>query len=78
MEQKDLTVVIDEWTAAVADLARTAPPAVRRRLNKATGDLLEAFASTATELAAGAVTTVLAKLEAIEQRIDDYEREAGA
>ncbi len=80
MQQKDLAAVIDEWTDAIADLAREATDAERKRLTKATGDLLEAFASTATNLASHAVVNVLLKLQAQDARLDaleDREREAG-
>jgi CO/xanthine dehydrogenase Mo-binding subunit len=75
VQQRDLTEVIDAWSAAVADLAKTAPPEMRHQLTKATGDLLEAFASTATNLASHAVVDVLLKLKAQDERIDALEME---
>jgi hypothetical protein len=68
MQQKELKVVIDAWASAIEDLAQHAPPDAQQRLRVATGDLLEAFASTSTELGIAPIADVLVRLDAIERR----------
>lgn len=66
MTQKALTVVIDEWSAAIAALVRYAPPEIIAQLTTATGDLLEAFGSTATNMAAHEVVGLLKSITALQ------------
>lgn len=63
MAQKALTEVIDRFSAAVAELAEHAPPDAQERLQKATGDLLEALATAAQEQAGSAALGVLDTVE---------------
>lgn len=75
MTQKALTVVIDEWSAAIAAVGRHAPPEVVAQLTAATGDLLEAFGSTATNMAAHEVVGVLRSIAAMQTvQADDAAR----
>ncbi len=66
MSQKSITAVVDEWTKAIARLAQHAPPDAVTQLHQATGDLIEAFGSAATNLAAHEVVAVLVKLTALQ------------
>lgn len=70
MNQKALTVVIDEWTAAVERLAEHAPPDAIAQLRQATGDLLEAFGSTATNMATHEVIEVRRLITELDKRTD--------
>jgi len=60
--QKSLIVVIDEFEASIAALALDAPQPVRDRLHRATGDLLELLASTATLMAVHEVVILMETL----------------
>lgn len=62
MTQKALTVVIDEFSAAVAAVAEHAPPGSRERLRTATGDLLEALSTAAQAQAGGAALSVFSQV----------------
>lgn len=73
MTQKALTVVIDEFEAAIAALALHAPQEARTRLNKATGDLLEALSTAAQDQASSAALMVFETMETITSRMKEDE-----
>lgn len=69
MKQSEYVAVVDEFSDAVYDLATVAPPAKKRRLQKATGNLITALASQATAQSLSAFGILLAKLESNEERL---------
>lgn len=64
MVQKAITVVIDEFSDAVARLAQHAPPDVVEQLHRATADLLEAFGTAAQTQATQYAQLLRAKVDA--------------
>jgi len=64
MSQKAITVVIDEFSDAVARLAEHAPPDVVAQLHRATADLLEAMGTASTNLASQYASMLRAKVDA--------------
>lgn len=77
MTQKTITAVIDEFSDAVARLAEHAPPDVVEQLHKATGDLLEAFSTAATNLAAHEVAALQQQITALNKRTERRHVDAG-
>ena len=81
MAQKTLTEVIDIFSAAVARLAKHAPPDVIAQLHEATGDLIERLATAAQDQASHAALSVFNKGAAITdevQQVRDDRREDAA
>jgi predicted glycoside hydrolase/deacetylase ChbG (UPF0249 family) len=66
MTQKAVVVVIDAFSDAVCQIAGVSDPAVRAELNRATGDLIEAFGTQATNLAAHEVVRMIHQMIAIQ------------
>lgn len=63
MTNEQYGAIIDEFSAAVASLAKEVPPEKIERLARATGNLLETLASRAASQSAGAFTAVYAELK---------------
>jgi len=70
MAQKAITVVIDEFSAAVARLAEHAPPEVIDELREATGDLLEAFGTAAQVQATQFAMLLRSRVDALDKRTE--------
>jgi ketopantoate reductase len=70
MTQKELTVVVDAFSAAIARVAEHAPTDVIEQMHQATGDLLEALSTAATNMAAHEVLVVLRKITAVQTELE--------
>lgn len=76
--QKELRVVIDEWADAITALAEHAPEHARQAVHTATGDLLEAFGTSATHMATNTLKMVLSRLHALSETTTALARDTTA
>lgn len=70
LSNEDYSAVIDAFAAAIYEATGELRPPTAERLVRATGDLLEALANRSTRLVTGALTPMLAQLEALNGRFD--------
>lgn len=76
--QKTITIVIDEFSDAVARLAEHAPPEYVAQLHRATADLLECFGTAAQVQASQYAMLLRGKVEAMQVSHDALQVEQAA